>query len=723
MDSKRMLLMVAAVAGIVFLLMFNSNSAKKGDPPVEADPAVTQPAEADAEADPATPPGAAVGAAETPATADETPAETATETAGVAAGPAHHKWIGSAQTGEEQTVLLGSLDPEGEFRMQVELSTKGASVKTARLRDHFVTSADRRLYNDDPAAYEQARLADPEEYKGRYELFTPTSKLMAMATRSVWVEMIADTPEAIEAGELSTSGFDGQLWVLTKSDTRSATFTYMIYIRRPDGTATEALQLSKTYRLEPDSYSLTVSYDLANLTDVPLRVSVDQAGATGLEREDRRMDNRHAVYGRVEGDERVVQVVLDSYGKLEEMESGGKVWGTSEERDPVIWSGMTNKYFAMLIHLAPEVGEALDAPSWQADFYVQPSYKKDEAPCYVTGIRLGGKRQGDSQTGPTWGIRVKPRSTRTVTFNVYAGPKDRGIFSDAGHPLYRPLYAQLNYLSSINFGRCFCTWTWLAFKVMWILKGLAVLMFGNYGLAIILLVFIVRLLLHPLAKKSQLSMLKMQKLGPEMKKLQAKYAGDKETLNREMMKFYRENGASPLLGCLPMFLQMPIWIALYTGINASIELRHAAFLPVWITDLAAEDALITFAKPIPILISSLESFNLLPLLLVVAMFLQMKLTPQMTQPGAADGAKQQQKMMKILMPLMMLMFFYKAPSGLTLYVMASTAAGALDSYMIRRHMRAKEAMEAAMETTIDMPGKAARSARPKKPKGPTWTKQ
>jgi YidC/Oxa1 family membrane protein insertase len=711
-DSKRMLLMVAAIAGIVLLLMLNSQNAKKEDLPTEADPAAAQPADPSAPvADPADP------VAEPAEASSEAEAAAVPADAAPAAAATHHYWAGSDQSGGEKTVTLGSLDAEGEFRMQVELSSKGASILSARLTDHFITSEDRRLYNDDPAAYEQARLADPEKHKGRYELFTPTSAVMAMATRTIRVELIADTPEAVEAGELIDPRFDKQLWSLTHRDDQSATFTYMIYIRRPDGTAIEAMRLDKTYRIEPNSYSLTVSYDLVNLTDAPLRFSLDQVGATGLEREDRRMDNRHAVYGRVEGEERVVQVVLDSYKKLSDIEKVGEAWGTSEERDPIVWGGMTNKYFAMLIHLAPETGEAPDAPSWQADFYVQPSYGRDELPRYVTGIRLGRRR--DDEDGPVWGVRIKPNSTRTATFNVYAGPKDRSIFSDAGHPLYRPLYSKLNYLSSINFGGCFCTWTWLAFKVMWILKGLAVLTFGNYGLAIILMVFFVRLLLHPLAKKSQISMLKMQKLGPEMKKLQAKHAGDKETLNREMMKFYRENGASPLLGCLPMFLQMPIWIALYTGINASIELRHAAFLPVWITDLAAADALVTWSNPIPLIGTS---FNLLPLLLVVAMFLQMKLTPQMTQPGA-DGAQQQQKMMKILMPLMMLFFFYQAPSGLTLYVMASTAAGALDSYLIRRHVRAKEAMEAAMETTIDAPGKAARSARPKKPKGPMWSKQ
>ena len=717
MDSKRLVLMVALVAGIALMLSLTARKTKPNEESPETQPAATQPAPADPAVDKPT----TEAATQPPETADAE-ADAPADPPAATVADSRYKWIGSQQADDETIVVLGSLDPESDYRMQVELSTRGASVKTARLTHHFVTSADRRLFNDDPAAYEQARLADPEKYRGRYELLTPTGSLAAMATRGLQVEMISDSFEAVEAGTLKTTSFAGQHWLVTAQDADSVTFTYMVFIRQPDGSAREALQLEKTYRLDADSYSLSVSYNLTNLTDQPLRVLLDQVGATGLEREDARMDSRYAPFGRIEGEERVVGVSLkESYKKLAELSSRGKVLGTSEENDPVVWAGLTNKYFATLIHLAPEVGDELDSPSWRADFYVQRSSGKDEEPRYVTGIRLGGQRTDDSETGPVWGVRVKPGATRTAMLNVYAGPKDRGIFADDGHPLHRPLYARLNYLSSINFGGCFCTWTWLAFKVMWILKALAVVTFGNYGLAIILMVFFVRLLLHPLAKKSQLSMLKMQKLGPEMKKLQAKYADDKETLNKEMMKFYRENGASPLLGCLPMFLQMPIWIALYTGINASIELRHAAFLPVWITDLAAPDALFTWSEPIMLIGTS---FNFLPLLLVVAMFLQMKLTPQMSQAGAAgDSAKQQQKMMKFLMPLMMLLFFYNAASGLTLYIMASTAAGALDSYLIRRHMRAKEAMEAAMETTIEVPGKAARSARPKKPKGPTWTKQ
>ena len=104
-------------------------------------------------------------------------------------------------------------------------------------------------------------------------------------------------------------------------------------------------------------------------------------------------------------------------------------------------------------------------------------------------------------------------------------------------------------------------------------------------------------------------------------------------------------------------------------------------------------------------------------------FFQTKMNPQMSgqQAASSEQAAQQQKMMKYMMPGMMLVFFYKAASGLTLYFMASTAAGVVDQWAVRRHIRQREEAQAATETTINMPGKAARGHRPKKPKDPFKT--
>jgi YidC/Oxa1 family membrane protein insertase len=218
-------------------------------------------------------------------------------------------------------------------------------------------------------------------------------------------------------------------------------------------------------------------------------------------------------------------------------------------------------------------------------------------------------------------------------------------------------------------------------------------------------------------------MSKMSKFGPALQELQKKYADDKETLQKETMKFYKAHGATPILGCLPMFLQMPIWIALWTGLSATVELRHAAFLPFWLTDMAAPDRIMTWSTDLPLIGHSL---NLLPLLGTLSTYLQTKLNPSSmgaSATAATPDQQKQQKMMMYMMPIMMLFIFYNMPSGLNLYIMTSGFAGAIEQWVIKRHIARKQAEAEASEIVIEAPGKASRDVRAKKPKGPFWHKQ
>jgi YidC/Oxa1 family membrane protein insertase len=209
-----------------------------------------------------------------------------------------------------------------------------------------------------------------------------------------------------------------------------------------------------------------------------------------------------------------------------------------------------------------------------------------------------------------------------------------------------------------------------------------------------LLVLLVRTLLHPLTKKSQVSMMKMGKLGPKVEELKKKYASNPSEMNKRVMELYREQGANPMLGFLPMMVQMPIWISLYAAINASIDLRGAAFLPFWITDLSAPDMLFSFPTiTIPLLGWHISSFNLLPILLAVGMVMQQKLMSSSQTASASPQMAQQQKMMMIMMPIMMLIFLYTAPSGLNLYIMASTFGGVIEQKIIKKHIKEQEDKE------------------------------
>ena len=170
----------------------------------------------------------------------------------------------------------------------------------------------------------------------------------------------------------------------------------------------------------------------------------------------------------------------------------------------------------------------------------------------------------------------------------------------------------------------------------------------NYGIAIIIITILIKILFWPIQAKSIKSMKAMQKFQPLMTKLREKYKEDPQRLNSEMMKLYKEHKINPFAGCLPMVVQIPVFFALFTMLRSAIELRGASFL--WIHDLSAPDTLFHVAG-FPI--------NLLPLLMTAASIWQMKITPQ-------TGDQQQQKMM-MFMPLLMLFFFYSTSSGLVLY--------------------------------------------------------
>ncbi|RLA80445.1 MAG: hypothetical protein DRG36_03325 [Deltaproteobacteria bacterium] len=181
---------------------------------------------------------------------------------------------------------------------------------------------------------------------------------------------------------------------------------------------------------------------------------------------------------------------------------------------------------------------------------------------------------------------------------------------------------------------------------------------GNYGLDIIILAVLLKILFTPLTLKSQKAMKELQKLQPEIKRLQQKYKGDKERLNREILELYRRRKINPFGGCLPLLLQIPVFFALYRALLASIELRHAPFV-LWLRDLSDKD---------PTYIT--------PLLMGATMFIQQKMTTPPTDPT-------QGKMMTF-MPIIFTFIFLNFPSGLVLYWLVTNLLGILHQLYIER---------------------------------------
>lgn len=218
---------------------------------------------------------------------------------------------------------------------------------------------------------------------------------------------------------------------------------------------------------------------------------------------------------------------------------------------------------------------------------------------------------------------------------------------------YNYLTSLENHLNqSVDFG-------WWGFFAVWILKGLQFFhnFTPNYGICIILLTLLVRLITFPLQYKSFVSMKKLQLVQPELTKIREKFKDDPQRMQKESMELFKKSGANPLGGCLPLLLQMPVFFAFYKVLYSAVELVDAPFI-LWIHDLSNKDP-----------------FYVLPVLMTGAMFLQQKLTPNtITDPV--------QKKMMMFMPLVFGFIMKDLPSGLSLYIFVSTLFGILQQLMV-----------------------------------------
>ncbi len=232
----------------------------------------------------------------------------------------------------------------------------------------------------------------------------------------------------------------------------------------------------------------------------------------------------------------------------------------------------------------------------------------------------------------------------------YAGPKDQKKLEK--------IAPNLNLTVDYGF-----LW-WLAVPLFYILDWFHRFV-GNWGVSIILLTVLVKLVLYPLSAASYRSMANMRRVGPQMKRLQERYADDRQKLSQEMMALYKKEGVNPLGGCLPMLLPMPIFLALYWVLFESVELRQAPFM-LWIQDLAAMDP-----------------FFVLPLAMGVSMYVQQLLSP-------AVGDPMQVRMMR-LMPIMFTVLFLFFPSGLVLYWLVNNVLSIAQQWWVMRQAEGKQA--------------------------------
>ncbi len=247
-----------------------------------------------------------------------------------------------------------------------------------------------------------------------------------------------------------------------------------------------------------------------------------------------------------------------------------------------------------------------------------------------------------------------------VTTRLYVGPKKLGLLKAFG----------------ANAGRVmdFGFFTWVCDLILPLLNFFYWLI-PNYGVAILLLTIFVRIIFWPLTHKSTVAMRKMSTIQPLIKEIQKKYKDQPQKVQQETFKLYREHQVNPFSSCLPMLVQIPIFIALFVVLQSAIELRFAGFL--WISDLSQPENLFANILPMPL--------NILPILTAVTMGLQTHLSPSSGDPA-------QKKMMTWMMPIMLLFMFYQMASALCLYWTMSQLLSILQTWQIQRQTAKSQAL-------------------------------
>jgi YidC/Oxa1 family membrane protein insertase len=612
---------------------------------------------------------------------------------------------------------IGSLDPE-ESPALFELTRRGAGISRITFSDIWVT-ADARLR----ARAERAAIARgetpaelvPDEL--RYVL--TETKLLRNTYRGDGFEVpvLAASQLIVNGTSVNlfdyTTGDDGQP-VYVWGETGPATFETTVV----DGAGTPLIHITRRFVIA--GFDLVLEQRLRNLSASPLEIRWRQFGPSSLPLDrSRYMDRRRFRFGYLPDPSNRALVLAEDNDLLFERSDVLKRWrkaegafeaGEAAERQDFLslwpnkvsrdkeyglsWFATTNRYFALAIH---------------PDLSAQASGDRSLA-ARVEHITLEVSNPDPAEEGNEHFVvftsltsparTIDPGTELNLDLGVYAGPLDRSILEQ--EEPFVSLSMQNLILYQMSSFCAICTFQWLAHGLLAFLTLLKAVV-GDWGLAIIGLVVVVRLLLHPITKKSQISMQRfgkqMSAMKPELDKLQKKIS-DPKKLQQEQMRLMREHGLNPLqmLGCLPLFLQTPIWIALYAMLYFTFDLRQEpAFFGLFqrltgdawpfLADLSAADHFFgEVDEPFKFFMWNITGINLLPALMGVIFFIQQKYMSPPPSPTMTEDQLRQQKIMKVMMVVLFPLMLYSAPSGLTLYILTSSTIGILESRYIRAHV-------------------------------------
>ena len=419
-------------------------------------------------------------------------------------------------------------------------------------------------------------------------------------------------------------------------------------VRNSDGTES-SFTFVKQYTFLPDEYVFKLDIRVENITNAKsfnfddvaytLRTS-PQIGPYYDKKKDRYENRTFMTYNG----EKVKKQVLG--------ENASKIYDKA-----VDWTCVSGKYFSILV--APmntsSIGDVTYSTALEVDNYANAQVKISRNPIM------------DSSSLDTYYVFVGPRTDSAL-----------GIYNKAENNGWK--------LSNIRFDDALQTsglFSWLEKALKWIMEILYKII-PNWGVSIILMTILLRLVLFPLTKKSTLASLKMQEVQPRMTEIQTKYKNNPEKMNQEMAKLYQETGYNPVSGCLPMLIQLPLLIAMFHLFNNYFEFRGAMFIPGWIPDLSVGDSVYTLNFNLPLLGNQIR---ILPVIYLISQLVYGKFSSATTAGANAT----QMKIMMYAMPICFFFVFYSAPSGLLIYWTISNVLTLVQQIFLNKIKNAKQA--------------------------------
>ena len=390
-------------------------------------------------------------------------------------------------------------------------------------------------------------------------------------------------------------------------------------------------QGNKVYTFTKDSYLVNVRFDITNTSGKPANLSADyRIVRDHSQPEGQGYFTRSYLGPVVYTPEDKFQKV--SFSDLDDDAKSGKNEAEYARKTQTGWLGMIEHHFMSTWILQPKGGQSV---------------------CTAGDCRIDIKRRNDnlystSVSVPLAAIQNGAKSEASI--NLYAGPQTTSVIA--------------NIADNLQLAKDYGKVHWFASPLFWLLNQLHNII-GNWGWAIVVLTIIVKAVLYPLTNASYRSMAKMRAAAPKLQAIKEKYGDDRMAQQQAMMQLYKDEKINPLGGCLPMLLQIPVFIGLYWALFASVELRQAPWLG-WITDLSRSDP-----------------YYILPVIMAVTMFAQTFLNPPPTDPMQA-------KMMKI-MPLVFSAMFFFFPAGLVLYWVVNNLLTITQQWHINRSIEKQRA--------------------------------